>query len=435
MEMVIHRGTHQIGGTCVEVRSGGNCILLDIGLPLDSDDHIAAIESSGHTTGPALVKAGILPKLDGVYQWDPKDSAIQAILVSHSHLDHYGILRYVKPDIPVYMGHEAWGIISNAAEFLSQPLPFSGTVHSVTSGRSLQVAGFTVTPYLMDHSAFDAYAYHVTDGRTSLIYTGDFRAHGRKTKAFAFFLTDAPRNADALLIEGTMLSRKNEDVPTEKDLEQEIVNIAKSAAGMVLAYCSAQNIDRLVTFYRAAAKSGRLLVVDIYTAHILKRAAQRATIPFPGNKFRDVRVYFPWRLATRVADAGNERMLFEFTGEKIGKDEIRKKQRHIVMLVRPSVRADLEKIGLAKGSAVVYSLWAGYLKDPYVADFMKWLEAQGVKEHMVHTSGHASAKTLKRVVDTLKPKKVIPVHTERPEAYQRIAANVVIARDGQVLDL
>ena len=34
MRIIIHRGTHQIGGTCVELETGDTRILLDFGMPL-----------------------------------------------------------------------------------------------------------------------------------------------------------------------------------------------------------------------------------------------------------------------------------------------------------------------------------------------------------------------------------------------------------------
>jgi len=34
MRFCIHRGTHEIGGTCVEIEAQGKRIVLDIGLPL-----------------------------------------------------------------------------------------------------------------------------------------------------------------------------------------------------------------------------------------------------------------------------------------------------------------------------------------------------------------------------------------------------------------
>jgi len=432
MELIIHRGTHQIGGTCIEVSSRGNRILLDIGLPLDFDDRIAAIGRGEQTDGQALVKEGILPDIAGIYTWNREKPSIHAILITHSHYDHYGILQYVKPEIPVYMGRDAWSIITKAALFLLQEHPFSGAVEPVSSGTPFSTAGFTVTPYLMDHSAFDAYAYHITDGEKSIIYTGDFRSHGRKTKAFEWFLNHAPKEADALIIEGTMLSRETEHASTEADLENDVAGMAQKTSGMVLAYCSAQNIDRLVTFYRAAKRTGRLFVVDIYTAHILRQAGMHSVIPAPGDVFTDVRVYFPWKLSTQIADAGNVHVLYEFVGRKIDKDTIRENQSRILMTVRPSVKIDLKKIGLNPGSVLIYSLWPGYLEERYVADFVKWLEEQGVETHTIHTSGHATVETLIKTVNRLKPKRVIPVHTTAPDEFGKYFTNVEVLSDNTI---
>ncbi len=37
MKICIHRGSHQIGGSCVEIEHEGTRILIDFGLPLDAD--------------------------------------------------------------------------------------------------------------------------------------------------------------------------------------------------------------------------------------------------------------------------------------------------------------------------------------------------------------------------------------------------------------
>jgi ribonuclease J len=36
LHICIHRGAHQIGGTCIELESQGHYLILDIGLPLDA---------------------------------------------------------------------------------------------------------------------------------------------------------------------------------------------------------------------------------------------------------------------------------------------------------------------------------------------------------------------------------------------------------------
>jgi mRNA degradation ribonuclease J1/J2 len=86
---------------------------------------------------------------------------------------------------------------------------------------------FTITPYLVDHSAYDAYAILVEADGVGLFYTGDFRAHGRKGKLFYKLLRLPPKHVDVLLMEGTTLGRPSTDVgfPSEADLERRFVDL------------------------------------------------------------------------------------------------------------------------------------------------------------------------------------------------------------------
>ena len=60
-------------------------------------------------------------------------------------------------------------------------------------------------------------------GGKALIYTGDFRGHGRKSDRLELFVRKAAKDADALLIEGTTLGRNTEEVLTEQDIEDRFV--------------------------------------------------------------------------------------------------------------------------------------------------------------------------------------------------------------------
>ena len=40
MRVCIHRGTQEVGGTCIEIECKESPILLDTGLPLDADDSV-----------------------------------------------------------------------------------------------------------------------------------------------------------------------------------------------------------------------------------------------------------------------------------------------------------------------------------------------------------------------------------------------------------
>ena len=73
-------------------------------------------------------------------------------------------------------------------------------------------------------------------------------------------------------MEGTTIGRKNSDkgFPTENDLQKEFECIFRTTTGMPLVWCSGQNIDRLVTVFKAAKRCGRQFIIDMYTAEILR---------------------------------------------------------------------------------------------------------------------------------------------------------------------
>ena len=64
-------------------------------------------------------------------------------------------------------------------------------------------------------------------------------------------------------------------------LEQEIAQSLSKTRGLALAYFSAQNIDRFVTFFRASKKSGRAFVIDVYLAQILHALETQESSPTP----------------------------------------------------------------------------------------------------------------------------------------------------------
>ena len=345
-------------------------------------------------------------------------------------MDHYGFFDYVHPAVPFYIGEAAKKIIDITVLFT----PMKGKINKPIywrSGKRIAIGDFEVTPYLVDHAAFDSYAFSIkADGKT-IIYSGDLRDHGRKAKATRFFMAKAPRQADALLLEGTMLGRAGGACKTEDDLEQEYLSVMKNAPGAVLFYCSAQNIDRLVTVFRAARRAGKLFVIDFYTATILRALKDTNRLPYPSPDFKEIRVFYPSSLTRHIADHVDKGLLYPFTRYKIDKKQIGSNAQKIVMLVRPSMVNDLERISELEGAELIYSLWEGYLSDEPTKRLLAYAERSRMNVHHIHTSGHAFHQTLQHIVDALMPKNLIPIHTFNPEKYGDFGVPVVHLRDGQ----
>jgi len=63
-------------------------------------------------------------------------------------------------------------------------------VRRLKSGERVQTGDFRMTPLLTDHSAFDAYMLVIEAAGRHVLYTGDFRKHGRKSALVEKMMAD-----------------------------------------------------------------------------------------------------------------------------------------------------------------------------------------------------------------------------------------------------
>lgn len=388
MNVHILRGQNQIGGNIIEVATNTTKILLDVGLELDDDG------------------SQPLPLIDGLFD----TAGYDAIFVSHYHGDHVGLVYHANRDIPVYIGEAGYRIIKAADEYKKKDtISPKGFLHSK---KPIVIGDITVTPFLCDHSAFDSYMLLCEADGESILYTGDFRSNGRKS--FDALLRSLPQNVDKLLCEGTTLSREAHTSVTETDLEERAVDLFMSTKGPIFVLQSSTNIDRIVTMYRAAKRSGRVFLEDAYMAGIAASAG--SSIPNPD--FDDVYAF--------ITSPSRYDMLGKFK-HKAGKSFISK--RRFVMCVRSSMIGylkSLSEIFSFSNGLLVYSFWSGYREADSMKVFLRECENMGLKVAALHTSGHADEETIKRLIETVQPKALIPIHTENASKFKEIAPSVPI---------
>ena len=414
MKVRIHRGTREIGGTCIEVEAQGKRIALDVGLPLDAPD-----DASGGA------HERLLPAVSGFRE--PDDNLL-GVVISHPHMDHYGLARYLRPSVPVYIGEAAHRILKAASAYVPNGHAFEGPRFIGDRVRT-KIGPFRITPYLVDHSAFDAYSLLLEADGKRVFYSGDFRAHGRKSRLFEALIANPPASVDVLMMEGTTIGRTGttKGFASERDLENEFVAAFGRTRGIHFVWASAQNIDRIVTVYRAAKRTGRVLVVDLYAAVVL-RATGRESIP--QSYWDDVRVYVPYGQRRFVKESGLFADLEEHSANRIFPEELPTFRGKAVVLFRPMMVRDFGIQSALEGAALSYSMWQGYLRDSYTRRVVDWLEDQGIPWETIHTSGHASVADLRRFSGAIAPRKLVPIHSFETGRFAEFFANVVREHDG-----
>lgn len=400
----IHRGCHEIGGNCVEIESDGKRIVLDIGLPL-SDEADAAV-----------------PNVTGLHS---PDTSLFGVIISHPHPDHYGLLEKVAERVPVFMGEAARRIIDVSAFFT--PLPTLGAFEPqpYQNGVPIELGPFRVTPFLIDHSAFDSHCFLIEVGGKRLFYSGDIRAHGRRAHLFDTLVANPPPDIDVLICEGTQVGRKPDFAfPDEQSVTDQMAKHFGEATGMGLVWCSSQNIDRLVSVFEATRRAGRQFIIDMYTAEVL-RAAGDDDLPQPGRD--GVLVYLPFSQKRLI----KREKAFDIPGRyyphRIYPDKLAKVASDSVMIFRPSMLRDLQRAKCLDGAVLISSVWSGYL--PKESKRIEEMKAMGVAHHHVHTSGHATVDELKRFVTAFPKSRIVPIHLEDREGFIQLSPNVELKDD------
>ena len=345
MKITVYDGATTIGGSKIHLEEGGNGLFLDFGMNFAKyaryyEEFIGERPSRGIHD---LWRLGLIPRLN-VYRRDliPADISsevgqsprvpVDAVLISHAHLDHVGNIALLDENTPIvgspttmvilkalrdtsrgsHMGMELpyysprkpsdlnpyvleanrkLKYYASRGILLTEKLSEEGTsfltwranvelaenpnrVKYIEEGNvSLveeQTLGFEIRAYPVDHSIFGAVAY-IVEGDVSVAYTGDFRLHGKNADKTKDFIR-AAKSAQVLITEGTRAKRGHDVNVSEEEVYKNAKAIVEEASGFVVADFSARNFERLESFRKIAEETGRQLVVttkDAYFLHAL----------------------------------------------------------------------------------------------------------------------------------------------------------------------
>jgi ribonuclease J len=429
VKLTIHRGTHEIGGNCVEISSDRSRIILDVGMPLfDPDGNPHDTAALRKKSKQELLEAGILPRMPGVFGDGPH---ADAILLSHAHEDHTGLIRHSHSDIPIYASRGTSKMMEAGSKFAQQPHLPKQRYRQLDSQKPVEIGAFKVTAYSVDHSIFGSQAFLVEADGASILYSGDLRLHGRKPGMHRTLIEAVSgRTIDVLLMEGTHIGHSGHRGPNEYALENEIYGHIQSTQGLVLASFSPQHVDRLVGFYKATVRAGRTFVADAYTAYVMHLIASETSMPRPEST-EQVRIFIPKFFEETYRRKRLERFHALISPARIEMEEIRSNPSRYAMIFRPSMLESDFGGRLPDASRCLYSRWTGYLeKSEWQVTRSKLQDVRGGLIE-VHTSGHIYADDIEGFVQQTQPGMVIPVHTFEPERFKAIHERVKILADGE----
>lgn len=251
-----------------------------------------------------LEKLELYPELEGIYRYDHEiyhnhkrgNRNLDGILLTHPHYDHAGGIHLLNPDLPIWMHRIAkqvlfvWQYTSGRTrnqfiDFYDQTtrIPkadihkklLSGdeaciprNIHTFEDGIPFNMAGFKITPYLVDHSVPGSCGFIIETSVGNIGISGDLRWRGcfpKRTDNFLRALKEA--NLSYLLMEGSLLQVNHKG--TEKDVTR-IFSELMTNRSLVTFISPPRDCDRLLSLYNAALSQKRTLVINPNMALLLK---------------------------------------------------------------------------------------------------------------------------------------------------------------------
>jgi len=421
--LTFYGGVGEIGGNKILLKDRDTKVFLDFGVSLASKKQYYSMPFLTPRNVESLLELGLLPKIDGVYNFDEKEKSIDAVLLTHSHADHAAYISFLKRSIPVYCGEATATILKASSE--TQTSRFEYDIEGIQfktfrTGNKLRIDSLEVEPIHVDHSCPGAYGFLIHTSAGVIAYTGDFRLHGSKPEMSQEFVEKARESRPAAVItEGTNMIGASPS--TETEVMKSVDSIVGQTSGLVLADFARADVDRLNSFYHVAKNSGRALAITLRQAYLLNKLSDDPHLSLPSLKDENILIfqktkkrYYEWEKETLKL------------GNVVDSAKAAEMQRKIILVCSFYDFEELIEIKPIPESCYILSASEPFDEEMEI-DFerlVNWLVHYGLPQYHVHVSGHIMPLQLKKVLETIRPGKTFPVHCNYPELFSRFMRNV-----------
>jgi len=379
-------------------------------------------------------KPPLYPDFDRLFELLGTGIKLEAIVVSHGHLDHIGslpeLLRRMQEQgmaLPTIYGTAFTNsMIHHHLESVRKEdptIPEYPLMEDIKAGQELRLGGFQIKPFSVYHSVPDSlgFAFMAEGDTAATLYTGDFKTRWQKhfdvfetANRFKALATDWPIRL--LIIDGT-----NACVPgfsgLEVDVQEGLAEALLSAAGPILVICFSSHIARIKEIFAlaGAAKAGHVAIYGQSFKGPLEAASRMGWDPTYHNSLRRARVSI---IAGCQANANSVAWRLS-QGERIGGFQIDE----TCTVVESAMPIPGRGPAVAQMLRNFQEQGARVIVDPA---FPEKGRIFGCEVMSVHRSGHGFAEDIRTVIKAVQADYVLPFHCSE-EAMMEVAIIATLA--------
>jgi len=407
----IYGGFGEIGGNCIVVREGDRKLVFDYGIRYSVIRRFygGRIEP----LGPAeMIRLDIIPN-------PTLTEDASALYISHLHLDHVGLLSTVHTSTAiVFPDREAAKITIGAwyersSRWLSYVPPRFW--NSTLSAKPLIQDENSVIAIPVSHSAYPATSYLYIGNSATIFYSGDLRVqplvqlYPLLEESFEKIGIDS---IDVAVIEGTNIGNPISPV-TKTGFEDIVKNSVETFSGVIISV-DPHDFESLLYIYTIAEENNRDIVIASERIFWMLKIISETN-----PKYID-RIYTALELPRPPPIITNSISLTE---------EVFKNLRNYIIIAEPVHLLELLRKLKVQGKEVDLTNTIALLLDTEPREavkevenkvLMQWLRIFGVQPQRLRISGHYQPHQLKQIIQALKPKQLIPIHTEEPQLMLKL---------------